>query len=294
MDLGDRVLGSASRAKAVGTRLEVHLEDRLQHQLQRGLHDPIRGRRDTQATDLARRFRDRLLPHPLRNEHAGLETTTGPGQQFCSTGADISRSEQVDTSGSRTLVAPHPTPRRNEESRVIDEVVQIIEPAARIGRRPSVQLRLHRQYPRPRLGLAGPDQRTRFAGIHQRPPAVALMPRSRWTPSPCDRLSRPRTTTGPPPHPSRISRRRAFPPGRWLRTKFGTTGMVPTFTLDPFDGIGAQLCPCSIAAITPQTFTAASRPATSPSPGVPGAAQTPPRCALLPSPDPPGSSWWLS
>jgi hypothetical protein len=34
--------------------------------------------------------------------------------------------------------------------------------------------------------------------------------------------------------------------------------MVPTFTLDPFDGIGAQLCPCSIAAVTPQTFTAAS------------------------------------
>jgi hypothetical protein len=28
------------------------------------------------------------------------------------------------------------------------------------------------------------------------------------------------------------------------------------------DGIGAQLCPCSIATATPQTFTVASRPAT--------------------------------
>ena len=36
--------------------------------------------------------------------------------------------------------------------------------------------------------------------------------RALWTPSPCSRLSRPRTTTGPTPHPNRISRRRAFPP----------------------------------------------------------------------------------
>ena len=35
--------------------------------------------------------------------------------------------------------------------------------------------------------------------------------------------------------------------------------MVPTFTLQPFDGVGVQLCPCSIATATPQTFTVASR-----------------------------------
>jgi hypothetical protein len=45
--------------------------------------------------------------------------------------------------------------------------------------------------------------------------------------------------------------------------------MVPTFTFRPFDGIGTQLCPCSIAVATPQTFTMASRPATSTSQGVP-------------------------
>ena len=38
---------------------------------------------------------------------------------------------------------------------------------------------------------------------------------------------------------------------------------------EPFDGIGAQLCPCSLATATPQTFTVASRPATSPGQGVP-------------------------
>jgi hypothetical protein len=38
--------------------------------------------------------------------------------------------------------------------------------------------------------------------------------------------------------------------------------VVPTFTLQPFDGVGVQLCPCNIATATPQTFTVASRPAT--------------------------------
>jgi hypothetical protein len=42
----------------------------------------------------------------------------------------------------------------------------------------------------------------------------------------------------------------------------GATGMVPTFTLDPFDGVGAQLCPCSIVTTTPQAFVVASRSAT--------------------------------
>lgn len=49
----------------------------------------------------------------------------------------------------------------------------------------------------------------------------------------------------------------------------GGTGMVPTFTPEPFDGIGTQLCPSIFATATPQAFTVASRPATSPSPGVP-------------------------
>lgn len=47
--------------------------------------------------------------------------------------------------------------------------------------------------------------------------------------------------------------------------------MVPTFTLEPFDGVGAQLCPCSIATATPQAFTVASRSATSTGQGVPSA-----------------------
>jgi hypothetical protein len=40
-DLGNGVVGSALGAKAVGTRLEVRLIDRLEHQLQRTLDDAV-------------------------------------------------------------------------------------------------------------------------------------------------------------------------------------------------------------------------------------------------------------
>jgi hypothetical protein len=42
----------------------------------------------------------------------------------------------------------------------------------------------------------------------------------------------------------------------------GTNEVVPTFTLVPFDGFGAQLCSCDLATATPQTFTVASPLAT--------------------------------
>ena len=45
--------------------------------------------------------------------------------------------------------------------------------------------------------------------------------------------------------------------------------MVPTFILEPFNGIGVQLCHCDLAAVTPQAFTTASEPATSTSSRVP-------------------------
>ena len=76
--------------------------------------------------------------------------------------------------------------------------------------------------------------------------------------------SRARTTTGPPPHSAGINRRQVFPTV-WA----GTNGVVPTFTLEPFNGVGPQLCPCNLATVMPQSFTVASRPATSTSPGVP-------------------------
>jgi hypothetical protein len=48
VDLGDRVVRSAAGPKPVRDRHEVGLEDRLQHQFQRCLNDPIRHGRDAQ------------------------------------------------------------------------------------------------------------------------------------------------------------------------------------------------------------------------------------------------------
>ena len=242
-----------------------------------------------EAPDLARRFRNRLLPHPLRDEPIGLEVFSQPVEHLRGPGTDGARCHSINPGGPCTLVGPHPVPCHDQERRVIDEVGEVIETTAGIGHRPSVQLLLHHQYPVLGLIEVGP----RFAGIHRRTPGSASMLRTRWTPSPCDRLSRSRTTTGPAPHPDGVSRRRAFPPTSRMPAGEGTAEMVPTFTVEPFDGVGAQLCPCNIATTTPQTFTVASRPATSPSPGVPRTA-TPCGCALQTSPDPPGSSWRLS
>jgi hypothetical protein len=43
-----------------------------------------------------------------------------------------------------------------------------------------------------------------------------------------------------------------------MLTGKGIVAVVPTFTVEPIDGVGAQLCPCSIAVATPQAFTTAS------------------------------------
>jgi hypothetical protein len=99
VDLSDSVPGSALRTKPVAARVEIRLEDRLEHQLQRGLHDPVTGRRDPETTDLARRLGDRLLPHPLRSEPAGLEIVSQPAQHPHSTGTDRAGCHPVDSGG---------------------------------------------------------------------------------------------------------------------------------------------------------------------------------------------------
>src|SRR5450756_905070 len=175
MDLGDSVLGSAPRAEAVRTPLEVRLEDRLEHQLQAGLHDSVGSGRDAQAAELAVRLGDHRLPHPDRAEPAGREIISQRAKELPGGGPDGPRSDAIDPGRACALVDPDPVPRHDEERRVSDEVVEIIEPAAGISSRPSMQLRLHPEYPLLGLIEVGP----RRADIHQRPPRSALMLRTR-------------------------------------------------------------------------------------------------------------------
>ena len=83
----------------------------------------------------------------------------------------------------------------------------------RIVVRPTVQLGLDLQYP-----LPGPQRAWQwFTRIHQRPPGIpALRLRTCWLPSPCDRLSRPPTTTEPPPRPVPSADDVPALPPRWL------------------------------------------------------------------------------
>lgn len=162
--------------------------------------------------------------------------------------------------------APGSTPQRG--TRVIDQIEHIIEATTGIGHRPLVQFRLHSQYSCPRFRCVGWPRNIRIHGC------VSLT-----TSRSCDHTGPLRHAVGSPdlgllrvlrPTPARSAGHALSPRHRrWRRRPRGRTGMVPTFTFEPLDGIGTQLCPSILATVTPQAFTVTSRPATSPSPGVP-------------------------
>jgi hypothetical protein len=88
------------------------------------------------------------------------------------------------------------------------------------------------------------------------------MLRSRWTPSPCSRLSRPRTTTGPPSHRSLLNR---------------STGSVPSYAPAASPRLRRRLSPWPLDR-RHQSVEEFSEPWV--------------RCALQPSPYPSDLSWW--
>jgi len=110
---------------------------------------------------------------------------------------------------------------------------------------PTVKLGLHPRYPDER---ANRDVRTtgipRWIFRH----CSHFPSRNRCRPSPCDRLSRPRSTTAAPPRPGPIGRRWA-PPTLTLGARHeGRTGTVPVFTADR----STEEEPSSIPAASPR------------------------------------------
>jgi len=156
MDLGDRVLGTPPGPEPIRARLEVRLEDGLQHQLERRLHDPVRDARYAELAELAgpAGLGDLAFPHRQGPERAVLEggpqVVQEPGHSHLL--LDPGGGHAVRARGVRALVARDPGERHEQRRRVVHEVEQVIEPAARIGRRPTVKLGLHPRYPRPRPG----------------------------------------------------------------------------------------------------------------------------------------------
>ena len=185
-----------------------------------------------------------------------LRSSRSPVRNRSPTEHDGAGCHSIDAGRPCPSVAPHPIPRNRQEGGIGDEVVEVIEPTMRIVGCPLMQLGLDPQYPQLGLDRGSGHDASVFTGDLLTFQSRRL--RTRWVPSPCGRLSRPRTTTDPPSHRQAISRRHAFPLPPWLTGRKGDPAAVPTFTMQPFDGIGAQLFPCSLATATPQAFTVAS------------------------------------
>jgi hypothetical protein len=133
---------------------------------------------------------------------------------------------------------------------------------------------------------APPARRHRSAA---RLSALQLSPASnRCRPSPCDRLSRSRSTTATPPHPRSSVDGGPVPPAAMASPTAGTTTGGSRVHCCSLDRGGAWLCPCGLAVPTPQTFSTT----------IPGLGFTNPTkfpnatCwgRATPGPDPPGSS----
>jgi len=151
VDLGDRVVCAPLGPEPVGDRLEVGLEDRFQHQFQRRLNDPVGHRGNPQAPHLAgpTRFGDLAFPHRFGPELPGLDLHPEVIQELRDTdfGFDPGDGPPVRTSGLSPSVGRDPVPRHDQRGRVMHEIEQVVEPATRIGHRPTVKLGLHLRYP---------------------------------------------------------------------------------------------------------------------------------------------------
>jgi hypothetical protein len=151
MYLGDSVVRAPPGPEPVGDRFEVGLEDRFQDQFQCRLHDPVSDGRDAQPPNLPgpTGFGNRALPHRQGTERAlaqlGPQVVQEP--RHTDDPLDVGDGEAVHASGAGAEVARDPIERNEQRRRVVHEVEQVVEPAARIGRRPTVKLGLHPRYP---------------------------------------------------------------------------------------------------------------------------------------------------
>ena len=128
------------------------------------------------------------------------------------------------------MVTRDPAIRNDQRRRVVHEVEQVIEPAARIGRRPTVKLGLHLRYPRPRPHRS----RAGSAAIHQRifRHCSILISSIPLPPFPMHRaLPGSEYYGGSAPRPSRSADDVLSPAAAQATRRTGRPGTVPVFTV---------------------------------------------------------------
>jgi len=232
VNLGDRVVRPPRWPEPVGDRLEVRLEDGFQHELQRGLDHLVSHGGDAGFPELPRsaRLRDQPLAYRQRPERARLQLVPQVIQELLDTDALPGQPDghAVHAGRVRAPVALDPAVRHIQRRRVMHEVEQVIEPAARISRRPAVKLGLHPRYPRPR------PFRDQIPGAAIRRRVLrhcSLLPFSKPLPPFPIRRALPGSEYYGGSAPSQAGRPTARParPARWPRVA-GQTGTVPVFT----------------------------------------------------------------
>ena len=174
------------RAEPETARQEIRLEDRLEHDLHRGLHDPVTNRRNRQRPLLARR-RTRLgnidppgrqRPVPVLLQLAS-QLIKQPGHPVL---LDSGQGDLVDAR--RAVIPAHRDPRAPQHIPAADLVIQRVEPSPGIGLGRPVQRMLQGtdRIPRYRRSLRGG---TSTNGTHRAPPPQQYAPtKQRPFPSP--------------------------------------------------------------------------------------------------------------
>ena len=82
VNLGNCILSASPGTETVAARFEIRLENRLQHQFKGSLHYPVGNGWNSKPTQFTASLRNHPLPNRSRDEPAGFEISSQPGQEL--------------------------------------------------------------------------------------------------------------------------------------------------------------------------------------------------------------------
>src|SRR5713101_6614490 len=186
-----RIMGASPATEPERGGIEVRLEYGFQNDFQGHLHQSVFERRNAKRPELSRlaRLRDQPLAHKLGSVVSVVQFLSDVLKKPFHTAVplfDLAPRHPVSARCPAPRVAGEPLPSMAERAAITYQIEHVREPLVGIRVTPPVQLALHVEDERG-IRRAGPHRPT--SCWHSVPTAP---------PSPCGRLSRPRTTTEPP------------------------------------------------------------------------------------------------